>query len=69
MVQSHPVYGSASLSVRSGKTYRTLTLVATDGAVVGATRVPTASDIRYERVHTIDTAPMHSYEQSRDLFL
>lgn len=46
MVQSHPVYGSASLSVRSGKTYRTVTLVASGGAIVGATRVPTASDIR-----------------------
>lgn len=45
-MQSHPVYGSASLSVRSGKTYRTVTLVGGSGADVGARRVPTASDVR-----------------------
>jgi hypothetical protein len=44
MVDSHPVYGSASLSIRSGKTYRTVSTVGASGATVGATVVPTTSD-------------------------
>ncbi|KAG2901137.1 hypothetical protein PC114_g13302, partial [Phytophthora cactorum] len=45
-VRSHPVYGSASLSVRSGKIYRNIDSVGSPGAAVGAKSVPTGNDIR-----------------------
>ncbi|KAH7477140.1 uncharacterized protein KRP23_7813 [Phytophthora ramorum] len=44
-VQSHPVYGSASLSVRSGKVYRNIDSIKSPGASVGATSVPTSKDV------------------------
>lgn len=47
-VDSHPVYNSASLSIRSGKIYRTVTLVADGGASIMSIRVPTQADVRYE---------------------
>jgi hypothetical protein len=46
-VRSHPVYGSASLSVRSGKVYRNIDSVKSPGALAGATSVPTANDVRF----------------------
>ncbi|GLD96587.1 hypothetical protein PINS_up005270 [Pythium insidiosum] len=46
MVESHPVYGSASLSIRSGRVYRLVSQVGTGGASVGATRIPTSTDAR-----------------------
>ncbi|KAE9292578.1 hypothetical protein PR003_g24721, partial [Phytophthora rubi] len=45
-VKNHPVYGSASLSVRSGKVYRNIDSVSSPGAVVGARSVPTTRDVR-----------------------
>ncbi|ETM55198.1 hypothetical protein L914_01559 [Phytophthora nicotianae] len=48
-VRSHPVYGSASLSVRSGKIYRNIDSVGSSGAAVGAMSVPTSNDLRLVR--------------------
>ncbi|KAJ8576865.1 hypothetical protein ON010_g2341 [Phytophthora cinnamomi] len=45
-VKSHPIFGSASLAVRSGKVYRNIDSVGSPGAVVGARSVPTTNDVR-----------------------
>lgn len=47
IVENHPVYGSASVSIRSGKTYRTVSYVGSSGATIGAVVIPTSSDARY----------------------
>lgn len=52
-VKNHPVYGSASLSVRSGKVYRNIDSVGSPGAVVGARSVPTTRDVRSDRMQLV----------------